>query len=101
MNNTKIVFKLKSMKTKVRTNVYLDRELKEKASKLFREYGLSLSDAFNLFLAKVVKDKELLLEDVIPEDTMKAIEDARKGKRMKSITLEEFRKLLNETAGNP
>jgi len=58
-------------------------------------------DAFNLFLAKVVKDKELLLEDVIPEDTMKAIEDARKGKRMKSITLEEFRKLLNETAGNP
>ena len=48
------------MSAKVRTNVYLDRELKEKAKKIFKAYGLSLSDAFNLFLAKVVKKMSFL-----------------------------------------
>ncbi|WP_457601414.1 type II toxin-antitoxin system RelB/DinJ family antitoxin [Hydrogenivirga sp.] len=88
------------MATKVRTNVYLDKELKEKGRSLFREYGLSLSDAFNLFLAKVVKEKELPLDELIPQDTLRAIEDARRGKRMKSLTLDELRDLINEKPGN-
>lgn len=88
------------MSAKVRTNVYLDRELKEKAKKIFKAYGLSLSDAFNLFLAKVVKKNELPLEEVIPEETLKAINDAREGKNMKRLTYTEFKKLVNETTGN-
>ncbi len=88
------------MSAKVRTNVYLDRELKEKAKKVFKAYGLSLSDAFNLFLAKVVKKNELPLEEIIPEETLKAINDAREGKNMKRLTYTEFKKLVNETTGN-
>ena len=81
------------MATKVRTNVYLDKELKERAKELFREYGLSLSDALNIFLVQVVRRKELPLEGVIPEDTLKVIEETRKGKNMRRLTLEEFRKI--------
>lgn len=87
------------MATKVRTNVYLDRELKERAKELFKEYGLSLSDALNIFLAQVVKRKELPLEEVIPKETLKVIEEAREDKNIKQLTLEEFREMVNETAG--
>jgi DNA-damage-inducible protein J len=87
------------MATKVRTNVYLDKELKDKAKELFKEYGLSLSDALNIFLAQVVRKKELPLEEVIPEETLKVIKEAREGKNMRQLTLEEFREMVNETAG--
>jgi len=95
------VSKLKHMATKVRTNVYLDRELKEKAKELFKEYGLSLSDALNIFLAQVVRRKELLLEEVVPEETLKVIKEAREGKNMRQLTLEELKEMVNETAGGP
>ncbi len=87
------------MATKVRTNVYLDRELKKKAKELFREYGLSLSDALNIFLAHVVRKKSLPLEEVLPEETLRVIKDARKGKNMKKMSLDELKEILNETAG--
>lgn len=89
------------MSSKVRTNVYLDKELKEKAKKIFKAYGLSLSDAFNLFLAQVVKRSELPLEEILPEETLRAINDAREGKNMKRLTYKEFQKIVNETAGSP
>jgi addiction module RelB/DinJ family antitoxin len=47
--------------TKIRSNVYLDKELKEKAKEIFKEYGLSLSDGINMLLNKVVKNKELIV----------------------------------------
>ena len=87
------------MATKVRTNVYLDRELKEKAKELFKEYGLSLSDALNIFLAQVVRRNGLPLEEVVPKETLKVIKEAREGKNMKQITLEELKEMVNETAG--
>jgi addiction module RelB/DinJ family antitoxin len=47
--------------TKIRSNVYLDKELKEKAKEIFKEYGLSLSDGINMLLNRVVKNKDLLI----------------------------------------
>jgi len=88
------------MTTKVRTNVYLDKDLKDKAKKIFKAYGLSLSDALNLFLAQVVKKSELPLEEIIPEETLKVIREAREGKNIKQLTYEEFKDLVNETIRN-
>ncbi len=89
------------MATKIRTNVYLDKELKEKAKELFKEYGLSLSDALNIILAQVVRNRELPpIEEVIPEETLRVIEEAREGKNIKRFALEEFEEILNETAGS-
>ncbi len=57
---------------KVRSNVYLDKELKEQAKLLFKQYGLSLSDGLNFLLKKTLEKKELDLgvsiEPVLPGD---------------------------------
>jgi len=58
---------------KVRTNVYLDKNLKDQAKEFFKQYGLSLSDGLNFLLKKTLEKKELDLnmqiEPVLPEDT--------------------------------
>ena len=75
------------MATKVRTNVYIDRELKRKAKELFKEYGLSLSDALNIILAHVVREKKVPFEDLISEETLRAVREAREGKNMRRVPL--------------
>ncbi len=57
---------------KVRTNVYLDKNLKEQAKKFFKQYGLSLSDGLNFLLKKTLEKRELDLdmeiEPILPGD---------------------------------
>jgi antitoxin component of RelBE/YafQ-DinJ toxin-antitoxin module len=57
---------------KVRTNVYLDKSLKDQAKEFFKSYGLSLSDGLNFLLKKTLEKKELDLdmeiEPVLPGD---------------------------------
>jgi len=48
--------------TKIRTNVYLDKNLKDQAKEFFKSYGLSLSDGLNFLLKKTLDRKELDLE---------------------------------------
>ena len=57
---------------KVRTNVYLDKNLKNQAKEFFKQYGLSLSDGLNFLLKKTLEKKELDLdmeiEPILPSD---------------------------------
>ena len=57
---------------KVRTNVYLDKNLKQQAKEFFKQYGLSLSDGLNFLLKKTLDKKELDLdmqiEPILPGD---------------------------------
>jgi len=57
---------------KVRTNVYLDKSLKEEAKQFFKQYGLSLSDGLNFLLKKTLEKKELdfdmQIEPILPGD---------------------------------
>jgi DNA-damage-inducible protein J len=78
---------------KVRTNVYLDSDMKEQAKNIFKKYGVSLSDAINMFLTQSVMERGLPFEMKIPNDeTIQAIEDARNGINSDTITLEELEK---------
>ncbi len=78
--------------SKVRTNVYLDSEMKAKAKEIFKHYGVSLSDAINMFLTQSVLERGLPFELKIPNnETKKAIEDARAGINAETITLEELK----------
>jgi DNA-damage-inducible protein J len=80
------------MTAKVRTNVYLDSEMKAKAQEIFKTYGIGLSDAFNMFLSQSVLERGIPFEIKLPnEETMQAIEDARNGKNMTKITLNELK----------
>ena len=78
--------------SKVRTNVYLDVEMKSKAKEIFKHYGVSLSDAINMFLTQSVMERGLPFDMKIPnEETIRAIEDARAGINLEEITLEQLK----------
>jgi addiction module RelB/DinJ family antitoxin len=83
---------------RVRSSVYLDKNLKDAAKEMFKEYGLSLSDGLNLLLKQAIEKKEkffiqeLDIEPVYPDEPdYKIMQEAKKGK---SYTLEEVRKKL-------
>ena len=83
--------------TKIRSNLYLDKELKEKAKAIFKEYGLSLSDGINMLLNRVVKNRELIvpkeldIELIGKNDLDYKIVEKTRGEE--TISLEEFMKI--------
>jgi DNA-damage-inducible protein J len=69
---------------KTRTNVYLDKAIKEKAKEIYKQYGVSLSEAINMFLVQSVMERGLPFEMKIPNDeTVAAMNDIREGKTEK------------------
>ena len=79
--------------SKVRTNVYLDSEMKEQAKAIFKRYGVSLSDAINMFLTQSVIERGLPFELKLPNDeTIQAIEEARASTNADIITMDELEK---------
>ena len=78
---------------KIRTNIYIDKDIKEEAQKLFSTFNISLSDAINLFLTQSVLNKGIPFKIEIPnEETQQAIQEARIGKNMEKVTFEELKK---------
>lgn len=78
---------------KTRTNVYLDTDLKEKAKEIYKHYGLSLSEAVNMFLAQSVFSRGLPFELKLPNDeTLQAMRDVETGENYEDITLDELNK---------
>ncbi|WP_084271041.1 type II toxin-antitoxin system RelB/DinJ family antitoxin, partial [Thermosulfurimonas dismutans] len=58
---------------KVRTNVYIGRTAKEKAQRILNRYGISLSEAVNLFLAVIAETGTLPFEFRIPNQTTRRV----------------------------
>ncbi len=78
---------------KSRTNVYLDTNLKEQAKEIYKYYGLSLSEAVNMFLAQSVFSRGLPFEVKIPNDiTLEAMKDVETGNNYEDVTLEDLAK---------
>ena len=78
---------------KSRTNVYLDTNLKAQAKEIYKHYGLSLSEAVNMFLAQSVFNRGLPFEIKIPNDmTLEAMKDVETGENYEDVTLENLDK---------
>jgi len=78
---------------KSRTNVYLDTNLKEQAKEIYKHYGLSLSEAVNMFLAQSVFNRGLPFDIKIPNDiTLETMRDVATGNNYEDITLEDLAK---------
>ena len=78
---------------KVRTNVYLDAKTKQKAQEIFKQYSMGLSDAFNIFLSQTVLERGIPFKIKIPnKETRQVIKDAREGKNMTKISIDELKK---------
>lgn len=66
----------------VSTNIKIDPALKKESQALFESFGLSLSAAVNIFLRQAVREQAIPFRVGAPSpnrETLKAIEDARKG----------------------
>ena len=86
---------------KVRTNVYLDADIKAKAQEIFKQYGIGLSDAFNMFLSQSVLERGIPFEIKIPnKETIEAIEDARNGRNMEAISFEKMQEDIKRSISN-
>ena len=69
----------------------VDAELKQNVEQILSQIGLSTSQAINLFLKRVERERGIPFELKIPNDeTMQAIEEAEAGINMEEITLEEM-----------
>jgi len=81
---------------KVRTNVYLDADMKQKAQDIFKTYGMGLSDAFNIFLSQAVIERGIPFQIKIPNDiTLQAMKDVENGKNMKELSLDDLAKEID------
>jgi len=77
---------------KSRTNIYLDIHLKEQAKEIYKMYGLSLSQAVNIFLAQSVFNRGLPFDVKIPnEETLEAMRDVETGNNYEDIVLEDLK----------
>ena len=66
----------------VSTNIKIDPDLKRESQILFEQLGLNLSTAINMFLRQSVREQAIPFRvgNPVPNsETLKAIEDARKG----------------------
>ena len=76
---------------KVRTNVYLDKTMKEQARDIFKQYGMGLSDAFNIFLSQSVMEKGIPFQVKIPnKETLQAMKDIEEGVDLEEISFEQL-----------
>jgi DNA-damage-inducible protein J len=83
---------------KIRTNIYLNKSIKNQAQKIFKEYGISLSDAVNMFLRQSVYENGIPFQLKIPKDnipndeTLNAIKDCEDGVGLEEVTFEELQR---------
>ncbi len=81
------------------TSVKLDKEAKDEARRIFKKLGLTMGEAFNLFLYQVRLKQGLPFEVKIPNrETRKAIEEVRQGKNLEEFSLEDLKR---ERANTP
>jgi len=80
-----------TISVKETTSIKLDVEIKAKAKEIFKELGITMGEAVNIFLSQVALHKGLPFEVKIPNDeTKKAIEEARRGINMEPTSIEEM-----------
>ena len=74
------------------TSVKLDKVAKEEAKYIFNQLGLTMGEAFNLFLHQVSLNKGLPFEVKLPNKlTQKVIEEARQGKNIDDFSISELK----------
>jgi DNA-damage-inducible protein J len=74
----------------------IDGQVKEEASHVLEDMGLSISDAIRILLVRVAAEKAMPFEIRVPNaETVKAMKAARKGKVSKAKSVEEFMAALN------
>ena len=74
----------------------VNEAIKEEATIVLSEIGLTLSDAFRMLLIRIAREKALPFEPLVPNaKTIKAIKDARSGNLITASNLDNLLTELN------
>ena len=80
-----------ALSIKETTSIKLDKKAKENANLIFKELGITMGDAFNMFLSQVNLHKGIPFDIKTPNDTTKRIiQEARSGNNIKEFSLDEL-----------
>jgi len=75
----------------------IDPKVKKEADRLFHKLGLTMSGAMRLFLYRATSEKRLPFPIEIPnKETIKAMEEIRRGEGLEKVTLEDLKKQWDE-----
>lgn len=87
--------------TSTNLNIRTDKEIKEKAEKIYSSLGLNMTTAINIFLRASIRKNGIPFDlqlNVPNDETLKAIKEARKIAKDKNVqsydSIEELRKAL-------
>lgn len=81
-----------STSIKETTSIKLDKESKDKAKLIFKELGITMGDAFNMFLSQVNLHKGIPFDIKIPnETTRQVIKESRQGKNVANFSPDELK----------
>ena len=83
---------------KIQTTLRVNEENFREAKKILERCGLTMSQAFNIFVAMIREHKGLPFEIKIPnKETQRVINESRKGRNLIPISdVEELRRRINE-----
>jgi DNA-damage-inducible protein J len=77
-------------------NIRIDENIKNKAAKVLADSGLTTSVAIRLFLLKIIQEKSVPADLVMPNaKTSRAIKSARSGRTTKAKNKKDLFKKLN------
>jgi DNA-damage-inducible protein J len=80
-----------SVAVKETTSIKLDKQTKENAKLIFKELGITMSDAINMFLSQVNLHHGLPFDVKIPNKlTKKIIEESHQGINVDNFSLDEL-----------
>ncbi len=80
-----------SIAVKETTSIKLDKQAKEKAKLIFKELGITMSDAMNMFLSQVNLHHGLPFDVKVPNKlTKKVIEESHQGTNVDDFSLDEL-----------
>jgi DNA-damage-inducible protein J len=84
------------MTTNTVVRARIDEHTKEEAAVILATMGLTVSDAFRLLLIRIVKEKALPFEPLIPNnETIEAMKAARRGELVTVKNVDELLSSLN------
>lgn len=91
------------MMTEASINIRIDRDVKNAAENIFKELGINMTSAINMFLKQTVRDRALPFQPALTnlnQETLEAIEEGKKiayDPNIKGYTsIEDLKKALEE-----
>ena len=71
--------------TQTNINIRIDLPTKKKAEKVFKDLGMNMSSAINVFLKQCIKENGIpfnLTNETLNRETVKVIKNAKRGKSL-------------------